>query len=529
MAKKEIKMATNEQKIELQNKINNLFSSNNLVLDSFSNPKLSLGYGTDDPTQSSQYLPNNRLTWDVNRIMQVEREQPIFRKILNFKASLSLSGIDINSKDLNSEQIRIIKEKLDELYDKLYKLIYQGESFGGSAALICIKGQMSEKELMKPLNIDTINPGDFLGLKVLERWFSCNPTGNLIESINDNGIDDPDLLGEPLYFKVRLGGKGTKSYKVHRSRLLIYNTGVLPELQKRIENYWGVSCLERVWDPLNRYNIVIGAVVNMFLISCTRVLRIDMDTDTAELSEQALNKVTNKLNLMSKALNFSNLLILGENDDFAYESVPMSNVNEVVRRVALDLASSSGCTMSYLFDDGVNDTQTTENAYGEIKTIQKLYMRPIYKTLIKCIIKNEFGSVKDENGVNKMPNFTITFNKLREINDKDVAEVVYKMVMAIVEVFKSGGMDKETFIKSLSEIMQNNNDIFLNYDETYIKEHGKETYNSDQIELAKALNQAKAKEENKEKQEKTDKTVFGGEKNEEKPSPNVIVSEKRKE
>lgn len=527
MAKKDIKMATDEQKNDLKNKINSLFGGNDLVLDSFSNPKLSLGYGTDDPTQSSRYLPNNKLTWDINTIMQVEREQPIFRKILNFKASLSLSGIDINSKDLNSEQIRVIKEKLDELYDKLYKLIYQGESFGGSAALICIKGQMSEKELMKPLNVDTINPGDFLGLKVLERWFSCNPTNNLIETIgDDNGIDDPDLLGQPLYFKVRLGGKRTKQVKVHRSRLLIYNTGVLPEIQKQIENYWGVSCLERIWDPLNRYNIVIGAVVNMFLISCTRVLRMDVDTDVSELSEQAYQKIVNKLTLMSKALNFSNLLILGENDDFAYESVPMSNVNEVVRRVALDLASSSGCTMSYLFDDGVNDTQTTENAYGEIKTIQKLFMRPIYKTLIKCIIKNEYGSVKNEKGEYIMPNFTITFNKLREINDKDVADVVHKMVMAIVEVFKSGGMDKETFIKSLSEIMQNNNDIFLNYDEAYIKEHGKETYNSDQIELAKALNRAK---EDKEDSEKKDKTVFGGEKNEEKPGPNIIMSEKRKE
>ena len=275
------KMATPEQISELKNMRDRIFG---MVYDSFTNTALNQGLYTNDPKNTSSYNPNHRITWDVSNIMQIEREESIFRKILNYKASMALTKIDINSKDMTSEQIRYIKKQLEKLYKPLYDMLYQGGAFGGSACLICIKGQMSEKELMKPLNADTVQADYFLGLKTLERWFSCTPTGDLIESIGDNGIDDPNLLGEPLYFKVRLGGKNTRQVKVHRTRLLIFPDGSLPEIQRKIENYWGVSLLERIWEPLNRYKVAINAVINMFLISSQRELQTDLDTENASMT-----------------------------------------------------------------------------------------------------------------------------------------------------------------------------------------------------------------------------------------------------
>lgn len=508
---KKEKMATPEQIYELNTMRKNVI---NMVYDGFTNPALNQGILGNDLTNSSLYQPTPK-TWNVGQIMQVEREEPIFRKILNYKSSMALNGIDINSKDMTSEQIRIIKKELKKLYKPLYNLVYQGEAFGGGACLICIKGQMSEKELMKPLKLDFIQPDYFLGLKTLERWYGCNPTGDLIETIGDNGIDNPELLGEPLYFKVRLGGKTSKMMKVHRTRLLTYNTGSLPEIQKRIEQYWGVSLLERIWEPLNRYKTAINAVINMFLISSQRVLQTEVDTEFASMTERAYEAMKVKLTMMANSLNYSNVLFLGSDDKFTYESVQMSNVSEVLKSIRLDLCSSAEVPMSYMFDDGVNDTQTTENAHACVKTIQKLFMSEYYNLLIPIIFKSKFGG--------QVPDFEISFNKLREISDKETSDVVSKMVSAIVEVYKANGMDKETFILSLSEIMQNNNDIFNNYKEEFISKYGKLTYNEEQIELAKALNQGKNQEENKDNE--IAKEQFGARNNQKKPTPKVKITE----
>lgn len=507
-------MATQEQINEIKNLRNRVI---NMVYDSFSNTQLSQGFGTSDFKNASHYIPNNRLTWNVSNIMQIEREEPIFRKILNYKATMSLTKIDINSKDMSAEEIKIIKKEINKLYKPLYEMIYQGEAFGGSASLICLKGQMSERELMKPLKIDNVQPDDFLGLKTLERWFGCNPSGELIETIGDNGINDPDLLGQPLYFKVRLGGKMTKTVKVHRTRLLIYNTGVLPEIQKRIEQYWGVSSLERIWEPLNRYKVAINAIINMFLISSQRVLKTDVDTEYASMTERAYEAMKTKLTMMANSLNYSNVLFLGADDNFTYESVQMSSVNDVLKSIRQDLCSCAEVPMSYMFDDGVNDTQTTENAHACVKSIQKLYMTQYYNLLIPIIYKSKFGG--------KVPDFDITFNKLREISDKETADVFEKMVNAIVQVYKHNGMNKESFIKALSEIMQNNYDIFANYDDKFVKTYGKLTYNEEQIELAKALNQGVNNDKQNDEGKEIAKENMGGINNDKKPTPRVPISE----
>lgn len=501
------KMASIEQIREIKQLYTNIY-------DSYSNYALSQGLGTTDFLNATQYLANNRMTWNITNIMQVEREEPIFRKILNYRASMSLKGFDINSKDMKAEEIKVIKREIKKLYLPLYQLIYQGEAFGGGASLICIKGQMSERELMKPLNIDMIEPGYFLGLKTLERWIGIHPSGELVESIGDNGVDDPNLLGEPLYFKVRLGGKKSKQYKVHRSRLLIYTTGMLPEIQKRIEQYWGVSTLERIWEPLNRYKTCISAVINMFLISSQRVLKTDVDTDFAQMTERAYEAMKTKLELMAKSLNYSNVLFIGSEDEFKYENVTMSNVSEVIKSIRLDLTSSAFIPYSILFEDGVNDNQTTENAHSYIKQIQDMYVYNFYNKLIDCIYKSKYGG--------KVPDYEIVFAKVREIGDKETADVIGKMVDALVEVYKANGMNKETFIKSLSEIMQNNNDIFNNFDDEFIKKFGDKTYNEEQIELARALNQGKNQNDNG---KEIASENYGGQHNEKKPTPKVKIKE----
>lgn len=487
-----------------------IFGSRGIVEDSYSNPILNLGFNTGSPLNATMYKPNPMLTWDMFRIQQMEREQPILRRIVEYKTSSMLKGIDISSLELTSDQIKVIQKKLKDLYKPMYSYIYQGEFYGGGAGLMLFKGDLdNEINLLKPLDISQIKKDSFLGIKPLERWFGCNPSGDLVDTLGtSSGVYDPELLGQPLYYNVRFGGKKSKSYKVHRSRLLLYNTGHLAMITKKMEQYWGVSVVELMYESLNRYNTIINAVANMFIISSTRVMKVDEMTDTSQLTQKAVDGMKNKFELMSSMSNFSNILVLGADDEFDYQSVSMANVSDVLKSQRLDLCSCAGVPMSVLFDDGVNDTQTTENAHKNIKEKQKLMMTPMYDTLIKVICKSDLGI--------EAPIFDISYLSIRDVSEKDKADIIEKASKSLLETYKSGAMDTETFIRSLSEICNNISDIYSNFSEEFVNTNGKLTYTDREIKVAQALNKGG---------DSVEKEKFGGKENNEKPTPNVKVGE----
>jgi uncharacterized protein len=489
--------------------LNTIFG-NKYIVDTYQNMALNMGYGTRSPLESTQYQANNNLTWDMMRIQQMERDQPILRRIVKFKSSAMLKGIDISSLEMTNEEIKEVQQGLQKVYRSMYDFIYQGWFYGGSAGLLVFKGDFDNEEtLLKPLRANEIKKDTFMGIKPLERWFGITPTGILLDELSDrSGIYDPRLLGEPLYFDIRFGGKRSKKYRVHRSRLLLFNTGYLPFIQKQIEQYWGVSLVELLYEPLNRYNTAINAVINMFIIANTRVMKIDEVTDSGIMTDRAVESLKNKFKLMSAGLNFSNILFIGSDDEFKYESVNLTNISETLKSIRLDLCSSAEVPISQVFDEGNIDVQNTENSYKAINETRDVYMYEYYETLINIIYRNLYG--KDT------PSFSITFNKIRDISEKDVADIINKTTMSLLEVYKSGAMNTETFIRSLTEITDNISDVYNNFTQDFIKSNGERTYTDRQIEVARALNKGA---------DSVGREKLGGEEQEKKPTPRVKVEE----
>lgn len=478
------------------------------VDDAYTNPMLNMGYGTASQMNSTKYVPNYKQTWDFMTINSIERSEPLFRKIVDYKASALLNGIDITTQELTNEETKLILVELKKVYKSMYDFIYQAIFYGGGAGMLIFRGD-DEEEYMKPLDLTKIKKDSFLGIKPLERWYDIVPCTKKIDELGKDGIDDPSMLGFPLYYDVKFGGKNSKSYRVHTSRLLFYNTGHLPYIQKNVEQFWGVSEVEILWDTYNRYITAINAVINMFIISNTRVLKMEDTTGSAQMTERAMANLKSKFELMKESLNFSNILVIDKEDDFEYANANLGGVPEVLKQIRQDFCSSAQVPSSYIFSDSFESAQDGEQIHKPIKNNQKLYIEPMYRKLIAIICKSALGR--------EMPkNIEITFSNIKEISDKDRADIISKIASALIEVYKVGAMDTETFIRSLSEINSNPSDVFDNYSEQFIKENADVTYIERQIALARALNKpddAKLSETN------------GGNNNEllKKPTPRVDV------
>ena len=474
--------------------------------DSYSNLLANLGVGSNSALEGTNYVYNRKITWNFEIINQMEREQPLLRKIIDYQVSALLNGIDIVSNDITSEEIKAITEKLQELYSSLYDFIFQAKFYGGGAGMLIFQGD-TESDYATPLDVSKIDK-KFLGIKALERWIGINPTGDLIDELRAD--DDANMIGMPEFYQVRFGGKRSKSYKVHYSRLLIYNTGTLSYVMKRMEQFWGVSIIERIFDPLNRYNTILNAIADKMLIASQRVVYIDESIGNAENDAYVREIIENKLKAMSNGLKFSNVLFLDGDDKFEYHQATMTGDSDILKQMAIDLCASAPAPYSAIFDDGFNDAQSTENAHRYIKNEQEFFIRKYYTKLIKIIYHELFGK--------EAPSFKVQFKPIRLISEKDKAEIISKSTQSIVELYKANIMNKEIAIKSLIEVMDNINDIYNNFTQDYINANGEMTYNKEQMLLAEALNKTKdptfAQKEN-----------FGGENNDKKPTARAKVGE----
>lgn len=483
----------------------NLIKQNLEIKDGYTNNYLNMGTGSADSMNSSSYVAKRQLTWNLMTINNVVRSEPLLKKVLEFKASRPIkNGIDISSKEIEPEKIKALSERLKFLFKDIYQLIFFGEAYGGAGALICIRNQMDESKLIKPLNYDNIQPGSFLGLKTFERWFHIRPDmDRLITEVGgDNGIDDPNLIGQPLYYYVRLTPT-SKEILVHRTRLLLYNTGELPFFEKLVEQYWGMSIVERLWDSLNEYNSAYKYMNNMLMISNQRVVKLaDVFTDSVNATNRAKEIVRNKLELISSSLNGTNILFLSEEDEFEYHSAQLSNVAECLQKASLNFATKANVPYSYLFDDTNTEVTPSEDAYDSIKNVQDIFCRDWFTRLINILWKDIYGG--------KIPQFSFEFKNIRNVDEKTKAEIISKVGSIILDLYRESIINKEIAMQAFSEINDNVGDVFNNFTQEYIDEVGEETKNFDQINLARALNKGG---------DSVGREKLGGQTNTEKPTP----------
>lgn len=453
------------------------------VNDAYSNPQLNLGFGTKDNMQATTFVPNHK-TWNWLEINQIERSEPLFIKIVDYFASGYVNGGDITSVNLNNEEIKVIQSKLEEIKVGLYETYYQSIFYGGGAGLLIFANETKDEDFLKPLDIKKVKKNSFLGIKPLERWQGIFPDMmTRVETIGKDGIYDPSELGQPLYYKVRLYEVGgiTKEVKVHRSRLIIHNPIYLPYIQKQIERYWSSSIVESLYDSYSIYLTERNAVANMLINSNTRILKMEDTTGSAELTKRATENLKMKFKLMSESLNFSNMVVVDKEDDLELLTCNFANIPDILKKASYDLANSAGVPPSVLFGEGFDNVQESENSHRVLKNRQELHIKKDYMKLIKIICKSSLG--KD------MPtDLKFTFNNICKINDKDKASIIADATNSLTQVYKSGAMDTETYIRSLTEINSNINDIFDNYKEEFVEREGGKTYTERQIEIAYALN-----------------------------------------
>ena len=203
------------------------------TMDAFSNPAARIGWGTMDLLQATEY-PMTRLSQNYQLLTSLYRDNWIVQNIIaTIPNDMIRKWYELKT-SLEPEYLKQMTrlERQTQIRKKLLLGMYWGRLYGGAAGIILIKGH---RDLSQPLDPETVMPGSFLGLQILDRWNGIYPESEL--------VTDPEEqdFGLPAYYTIQDDLSGGLMTRVHHSRIVRFIGRELPWMEQVTEMYWGES------------------------------------------------------------------------------------------------------------------------------------------------------------------------------------------------------------------------------------------------------------------------------------------------
>lgn len=409
------------------------------VTDAFSNPLFRLGYGSQSPLEATEY-PLTRMTDNYALLNSLYRDNWVVQNVVGIipddmtKKWFTLTGSI--APEYISEFERI--QRVTQLRERINEGLRWGRLYGGAAGLILIRGQ--ENILDQPLDYDSIMPGAFAGLYIVDRWCGITPDIGIVSDIKD-----PDF-GLPEYYTIN-GEESRIIARVHHSRIIRFTGRDLPFLEKIAEMYWGESEIEALYADIVKHDNV---AANMAALT----FRANVDTMKVQSLEQLFSITSPELQrrfwnvMQAQSVLKSNfgIQLVNKDDEINNTQYTFTGLQEVYDSMCLDLSGASHIPVTKLFGRspaGMNATGESDlqNYYDYVDTLRESKLKPIIYKLLPVIAMSAWGAVPE--GID------IAFPPLWTPTAKEVAEIAKAKAETIVAVFQAGLIDQSTAQKEL--------------------------------------------------------------------------------
>lgn len=430
--------------------------------DAFSNPLFHLGYGSQSPLEATEY-PLTRMTYDYALLNSLYRSNWVVQNVVGIipddmlREGFTVSGAV--SPKYQQELDRCLRQT--QLYARINEGMRWGRLYGGAAGLILIRGQ---EDLSKPLDLETILPGTFAGLYIVDRWSGITPGMELVSDLTD-----PDF-GLPKFYDISMAD-GSIIVSVHHSRIIRFLGRELPYLEKMAEMYWGESEVEALYADIVKHDNV---AANMAALT----FRANVDSMEVENLDQlfsvAPSAIQQRFWNMMQAQNVlkSNfgMQLVNKGDTVKNTQYTFTGLQEIYDSMCLDLSGASRIPVTKLFGRapaGLNATGESDlqNYYDYVDTLRESKLRPILEKLMPIIAMSVWGGVPEDLDIQFPPLWTPTA--------KEVAEIAKAKVETIVAAFQANLLDQAIAQRELKKLAEETSMFDSISEETIKKNEGK--------------------------------------------------------
>jgi len=430
--------------------LNNLLSSV-LTQDAFQNAMARTGSMTPNLLEGTTY-PITRMSRNYNLLNALYRNSWIARRVVDIIPKDMCKNWVRWETDLPPEEITMLEktERIARLHRSILHGLNWGRLYGGAAGLMMIEGQ--EDNLSEPLDLDSIYPGDFKGLMIIDRWAGVYPDLTLVSDISN-----PEF-GLPEFYEFRNEASHVVS-RVHHSRIIRFIGDDLPEWDKQAEIYWGSSVIESVFEELKKRDNTSFNMAGLVFLANLRVLKMsdlgELLAGTNKNAQQDFYNVIQKQNWLQS--NFG-LQILSKEDDFQTFQQQFGGLKEVYECFMMDVSGAAQIPVTKLFGrspSGLNATGEGDlrNYYDVVEQEQEAKLRPILDKLLPVLCMSTWGMIPDD--------IQFEFNPIETPKDRDVAEIVRFKSDAILQAHDRGIIANQIALKELKQL-GNGTGLFTN-------------------------------------------------------------------
>lgn len=404
------------------------------TMDAFSNPAARIGWGTMDLLNATEY-PVTRMTQNYQLLTSLYRDNWIVQNIIStipndmirkwYKIHSSVSPEYIDQMSRLERQTQIRK--------KILLGMYWGRLYGGAAGVILIKGH---NDLSQPLDFNTVLPGSFMGLQILDRWNGVYPEGELVTDPEDKDY------GLPEYYTIRDEVSGQLAARVHHSRILRFIGRELPWMEQVAEMYWGESEIEAIYNEVVRRDNVAGNIAAL-------TFRANINYMEAEGLDQLLGTANTEMqrrfwNMMSaQSVMESNFgtRVINKGDAIHNTQYTFTGLSDVYDRIMMDVAGAARTPVTKLFGRspaGLNATGEADmqNYYDYIDGLRETELRGIIERLFPVMALSAWGNYPDD--------MDIDFPPLWTPDAKEIAEIADRKTNAVITAYQNDLIDSAT-------------------------------------------------------------------------------------
>ncbi len=409
--------------------------------DSFQNFGLALGMGTANALSSSQY-GFNPITRVRTLLEWIYRGTWIGGAAVNLRAEdMTRAGIEVNT-TMPPGDVETLQAELSRLgvWRGIQNTKKWASLYGGALGVMLMEGQ----DLAEPLRIDATGRGQFRGIAVLDRWM-VDPTissGGLVEELG------PDL-GKPKFYLVRSDSSMLPGNKIHYSRCLRLLGDEMPYWQSVMENLWGTSVYERIYDRLVAFDSATQGAAQSVYKSAIRTYKVDKLRELVTTGGKAYQGLLRYVDMMRMFQGVEGITLLDGKDEFVVNQANVqSGMSEALIQFGQQLCGALRIPAVRLFGmspAGLNSTGESDwrNYYDGINTEQESDLRMFVDRVTRVTARSE--------GLDLPDNFGFNFTPLWQMTAPQKAEVADRKTDTVIKSKESGLYGRSTALKELRQ------------------------------------------------------------------------------
>lgn len=387
--------------------------------DDYMNAAIALGTNRDRSTQTKAQLPT---VWTEVTSTLMYMTDGLCRRVVDLPAEeMTRAGFDIVG-DISTEDIKKIEDKLKDLNlsEILTDALRWSALFGGSAIII---GANDGGDLETPLNESTVRDIEFL--RVVDRFRM---------SYTERYSDPADRR----YGKVKMWDVASSlaaSYRVHESRVIIFDGEPVPEWIRESNDGWGMGVLQYSHDHLRRMGTAYQ-FANQLLERAQQAVISIPDLKKYCSSDAGLKALKNRVDAVDSARSIANAIVIDAQEKYELKNTTFAGVPDVLDRFAEAVSSVTGIPITLLIGRSPAGLSATgksdlENWYAKVGQKQGSKLRRPIEQIVNLVA----------NTLNISSAWCIEFCPLSVPSDKEQAETEKLRAEAASKYVESGALD----------------------------------------------------------------------------------------